>query len=56
MTLDELAELMVSLGCLSAINLDGGGSSQMVLDGQTKNNLNGGERKLANAFMIFYKE
>lgn len=56
MTLDELAELMVSLGCLSAINLDGGGSSQMILDGQTKNNLNGGERKLANAFMIFYKD
>ncbi len=31
MTLDELAELMVSLGCKVALNLDGGGSSVMAV-------------------------
>jgi hypothetical protein len=31
MTLDELGELMVSLGCTEAINLDGGGSSMMAI-------------------------
>jgi hypothetical protein len=31
MTLDELGELMVSLGCKEAINLDGGGSSMMAI-------------------------
>lgn len=32
MTQTELAELMVELGCYSALNLDGGGSSTMVLN------------------------
>jgi hypothetical protein len=31
MTFDELGELMVSLGCTEAINLDGGGSSMMAI-------------------------
>ncbi len=31
MTLEELGELMVSLGCAEAINLDGGGSSMMAI-------------------------
>jgi exopolysaccharide biosynthesis protein len=53
-TLAELAEIMVSLGCISAINLDGGGSSEMIVDGHIKNNLNGAERKLANAFVVFF--
>lgn len=34
MTLPELARDMVSLGCVSAINLDGGGSTQCDFDGQ----------------------
>ncbi|MFI0434230.1 MAG: phosphodiester glycosidase family protein [Parachlamydiaceae bacterium] len=33
MTMKELAELMVELGCVEALNLDGGGSSTMVIDG-----------------------
>lgn len=32
MTIRELAELMLMLGCKEALNLDGGGSSTMVLD------------------------
>ena len=32
MTIKELAEFMLELGCIEALNLDGGGSSTMVLD------------------------
>jgi exopolysaccharide biosynthesis protein len=33
MTIKELAELMLNLGCIEALNLDGGGSSTMVVEG-----------------------
>jgi hypothetical protein len=33
-TLEELAIIMKKLGCYDAMNLDGGGSSQMVIDGK----------------------
>lgn len=36
-SLKELAEYMIELGCNSAINLDGGGSSTMFLDGNIVN-------------------
>ena len=35
MTLRELAELMQRLGAQQALNLDGGGSSEMVVNGLT---------------------
>ena len=35
-TLPELADLMISLGCVHAVNLDGGGSSTMYTDGENK--------------------
>lgn len=34
MTLDQLARLMKSLGCVEALNLDGGGSSCMLINGK----------------------
>ena len=37
MTLTELASLMKSLGCVNAINLDGGGSTVMYVNGQIVN-------------------
>lgn len=37
MKIKELAELMLKLGCVEALNLDGGGSSTMVLNGRTVN-------------------
>ena len=37
MTLTELANLMKSLGCVNAINLDGGGSTVMYVNGQIVN-------------------
>ena len=33
MTMKELADLMLELGCIEALNLDGGGSSTMVVEG-----------------------
>jgi hypothetical protein len=37
MTLEELAALMVALGCTSALNLDGGGSTSLVSGGRLLN-------------------
>jgi hypothetical protein len=37
MTLEELAELLVALGCSSALNLDGGGSTSLVSGGRLRN-------------------
>lgn len=37
-TLTELADIMISLGAETAYNLDGGGSSTMVFDGELVNN------------------
>jgi hypothetical protein len=37
-TLTELADIMISLGATTAYNLDGGGSSTMVFDGELVNN------------------
>jgi len=37
LTLPELAQLMINLECEDAINLDGGGSSSMVINGQMVN-------------------
>jgi uncharacterized protein YigE (DUF2233 family) len=53
-TLYELARLMVSLGASNAINLDGGGSSTMVVAGKTVNRVSAGqERLVSNAIGIF---
>lgn len=36
--LPELAQIMIDLGCVEAMNLDGGGSTQMAVDNQYVNN------------------
>ncbi len=41
-TLPELANIMLSLGCTEAMNLDGGGSTQMAVDDQLINLPEGG--------------
>lgn len=53
MTLYELADFMVKQGALYAINLDGGGSSEMVINGNIVNNpSDGNERRLGSALVI----
>lgn len=52
-TLPELAEIMVSLGCQCAYNLDGGGSSAMYFNGEILNQpSNGGERATSDILYI----
>jgi hypothetical protein len=54
MTLPELADLFLSLGATEALNLDGGGSSVMVVRGERVNRPPGpaGERPVVNALLV----
>ena len=54
LTLLEMAFLMQELGAVSALNLDGGGSSEMVINDRIVNiPSDGHERALGNALMVF---
>jgi exopolysaccharide biosynthesis protein len=56
MTLPELGELMRTLGCDEAMNLDGGGSATFWYDGQVRNNpCDGDERDIANSIAVVRK-
>lgn len=53
-TLDEMAAIMIKLGCSEAINLDGGGSSTMYVGGSIINRPSDGVlRPIANALLLF---
>ncbi len=53
-TLMELAEIMKRLGCVDAINLDGGGSSALCAGGLLLNRPSEGvERPVANAILLY---
>jgi hypothetical protein len=52
-TLDEMAALMLRLGCVDAINLDGGGSSTLNVMGVVLNRPSDGkERPVANGIVV----
>ena len=57
LTAHEQAELMYDLGCINAVNADGGGSSTMVevKDGVPKvvNALNGAERAVGSVMLVY---
>lgn len=54
MTLDELAEELVSLGAVEAMNLDGGGSTTMFVNGRVRNSPSDGkERPVGDGLLIF---
>jgi exopolysaccharide biosynthesis protein len=56
-TLDEEARLLVELGCVEAINLDGGGSSCMLVNGkETIQPAEGTQRPVASVFIVKKKE
>ncbi len=56
MTFAELANLMKSIGCTDAMNLDGGGSSTFWLNGKVMNSPSDKhERAVANALIIVHK-
>ena len=54
MSLQELAEYLLSLGAMDAMNLDGGGSTTMYLDGKVVNTPSDkeGERKIGDAIVV----
>ena len=54
MTLQELASYLVKLGAWQAVNFDGGGSSEMVLDGKILNTPSDGrERPVSVGLGVF---
>ncbi len=53
MTLTELAELMKSLGAQAAYNLDGGGSSTMVYNGELVNRPQGGTDERGTSDILY---
>jgi exopolysaccharide biosynthesis protein len=51
--MDEFARIMADLGAVTALNLDGGGSSEMVVQGKVVNRPSDGqERAISNAILI----
>jgi exopolysaccharide biosynthesis protein len=54
MSLQEFAELMVSFGIAQGMNLDGGGSTTMVVEGNVVNSPSdaAGERPVANCLIL----
>lgn len=54
MTLNELSEFMLFLGCYNALNLDGGGSTTLVINDKIINHPSDvtGERPVGNALLI----
>lgn len=57
LTLKELAEFLKKLNLKDAFNLDGGGSTTLVVDGKIINKLSERhERKISNALLVVYKE
>ena len=57
MTYPELASLMKRLGCRYAVNLDGGGSSTLWLDGRVMNSPSDGrDRPVANSLVVVATE
>lgn len=53
MTFQEMADFMLSIGATDAINLDGGGSTTMVVDGTVRNvPSDGSQRAVGNAVLL----
>ena len=54
LTAEQAANLMVQLGCQYAINADGGGSSEMIVNGTIKNTpTDGGERAVSTSLILY---
>ena len=52
LNLPEAAQLLVRLGAVEGVMLDGGGSSTLVLGSQVRNRLRGSERAVASAIVV----
>jgi N-acetyl-anhydromuramyl-L-alanine amidase AmpD/exopolysaccharide biosynthesis protein len=56
LTANEEAEIMFSLGCEVAINLDGGGSTEMILNGKVMNSPTDGQERPIRCCVYVYKK
>lgn len=54
MTTEEVASVLKSLGCVEAINLDGGGSTCMLVNGKETIKVSGGEQRAVSSAVILY--
>jgi len=54
-TMLELAQIMKALGCVNALNLDGGGSSAMVANGTLLNKPSDGSERAVASTVAFVK-
>jgi hypothetical protein len=53
MSVGELSEFLIRLGCTEAMNLDGGGSATLWYNGRVRNRpCEGGERDVANSLVV----
>jgi len=57
MSLKELAEFMIHIGCYDALNFDGGGSTTMIVNNKIVNSPSDllGERSIGNALLLITK-
>jgi exopolysaccharide biosynthesis protein len=56
MTLNELADFLIGMGCKEAVNFDGGGSSMFWCNGRVVNSpCDKKEREIANALVVLRK-
>ena len=55
-TIEHSSALMVELKCEIAANLDGGGSTEMIIDGKIKNVLSGGVERAIGTALVAYKK
>ncbi|MPM72200.1 hypothetical protein SDC9_119173 [bioreactor metagenome] len=54
LTLKEVSDILLQAGCTEAINLDGGGSSCMLINGmETIKPSDGSQRTITNAIAIY---
>lgn len=54
LTSPEMADVMLKLGCKIAANMDGGGSSEMIINGKTVNRLQSNyHRPIGTAFLVY---
>lgn len=56
LTLTEWAKLLIKMGAVDAVNLDGGGSSDLVLGGQVQNKPSDGSERAVGSALILMKK
>jgi exopolysaccharide biosynthesis protein len=57
MSLDELSDYLVGLGCEQAMNFDGGGSATLWFKGEVRNSpCERAEREISNCLAIIKRE